>query len=125
VRGLTFSHHIFAAAATGAITGASARPAAADYEWRGVAMGADAKILFSGIEASAASSAAALVEAEIVRLESALSLFRADSELCCLNREGSLPEPSADMRRAMALALNIATISDGLFDPTGQSLWEA
>ena len=69
---------IFAATAAGAIVG-PARGSAADYEWRGTAMGADARILFNGIEPQAARSAVALVEAEIDRLEIALSLFRSES----------------------------------------------
>jgi len=116
---------IFAAAAAGAIAGGPARPAAAAYEWRGEAMGADAHILFDGIDVRTARDTVALVEAEIDRLENALSLFRTNSELCRLNRDGHLPEPSGDMRRALALAVRIATLSDGLFDPTVQPLWEA
>ncbi len=116
---------IFAAAAAGAIAGGPARSAKADYERQGVAMGADARILFNGIEPHAAREAAALVEAEIVRLEGALSLFRQDSELCRLNRGGVLMQPSGDLRRALALALEIAALSGGLFDPTVQPLWES
>lgn len=116
---------IFAAAAAGALTGGPASPAKADFEWRGVAMGADATILFNGIEPGAARSAVALAEAEIDRLERALSLYRPESELCRLNREGILPQPSGDMRRALTIALNISAISDGLFDPTVQPLWES
>jgi thiamine biosynthesis lipoprotein len=88
-------------------------------------MGADATILFNGIEPEAARSAIALIEAEIDRLEAALSLYRPDSELCRLNREGRLAQPSADLRRALAIALDISAISDGLFDPSVQPLWEA
>jgi FAD:protein FMN transferase len=115
---------IFAAAAGGAVIG-PARPARADFTWRGVAMGADATILFNGIEPDAARSAVALIEAEIDRLEGALSLYRPDSELCRLNREGRLDQPSADLRRALGIALDISAASDGLFDPTVQPLWEA
>lgn len=115
---------IFAAAAAGAIAG-PARTTAADHEWRGTAMGADARILFNGIEPEAARSAVALVEAEIDRLESALSLFRGESELCRLNRLGHLAQPSGDLRRAVALALRIADLTGGLFDPSVQALWEA
>jgi hypothetical protein len=39
---------IFAAAAASALTGGPARPHEADYAWHGVAMGADATILFNG-----------------------------------------------------------------------------
>src|SRR5215472_2099151 len=102
---------IFAAAAAGAIAGGPSRPTTADFEWRGVAMGADATILCNGIEPKAARAAIALVEAEIDRLEAALSLYRPDSELCRLNRDGLLCQPSGDMRRALAIALDISAIS--------------
>jgi thiamine biosynthesis lipoprotein len=116
---------IFAAAAAGAMTGGPARSGESDYAWHGVAMGADATILFSGIESKTAQRAIATVEAEIDRLEDALSLFRADSELRRLNREKVLHSPSSDLRRALALALNMAAQTGGLFDPSVQALWEA
>ena len=115
---------ILAAAAAGALVGGPAR-SSADYEWQGVAMGADAKILFNGIDRDSARAAIELVEAEIGRLEDALSLFRQNSELCRLNRDGYLSSPGADLRRALRLALDTAAASGGLFDPTVQALWEA
>lgn len=116
---------IFAAAAASALTGGPARPHEADYAWHGVAMGADATILFNGIESKTARNAIAAAVAEIDRLEDALSLFRADSELRRLNRDKVLHSPSGDMRRTLALALSIADLSGGLFDPSVQALWEA
>ena len=116
---------IFAAAAASAVTGGPARLDEADYAWHGVAMGADATILFNGIESKAARSAIAAAAAEIDRLEDALSLFREGSELRRLNRDKVLHAPSGDMRRALALALDIAGRSGGLFDPSVQALWEA
>lgn len=115
---------ILASAAAVAFAG-PARPAATDFEWRGTAMGADASILFSGVDAQVARQVAALVESEIERLEGALSLFRATSELRRLNRDGRLDEPSGDLQRAIALALRVADLTQGLFDPTVQALWEA
>lgn len=116
---------IFAAAAASAVAGSPARPQEADYAWCGVAMGADAAILFNGIEPATARSAIAAAVAEIDRLEDALSLFRDNSELQRLNRDKVLRAPSGDMRRALALALDIAGRSGGLFDPSVQALWEA
>ena len=116
---------IFAATAAGVVMGNPARPAEADYEWRGEAMGADAHILFDGIDERTAQGIAVLVEAEIDRLENALSLFHVDSELCRLNRNGHLPGPSGDLCRALTLAIEIAGLSGGLFDPTVQPLWKA
>ena len=88
-------------------------------------MGADARILFDGIEPQRARRLTIAIEAEIDRLESALSLFRPDSELRRLNRDGHIGQPSGDLRRAVALALRIADRTGGLFDPTVQALWEA
>jgi thiamine biosynthesis lipoprotein len=88
-------------------------------------MGADATILLNGIEADAARSAIVAAAAEIDRLEGALSLFRNDSKLPRLNLEKILHSPSGDKRRALALALDIAGRSGGLFDPSVQALWEA
>ncbi len=115
---------IFAAAAASAVTGGPAISDQADYAWHGIAMGADATILLNGIEANAARSAIAAAAAEIDRLEDALSLFRAGSELRRLNRDKLLQSPSGDLRRALALALDIAGRSGGLFDPSVQALWE-
>lgn len=115
---------IFAAATAGALVGGPAR-SSTDYRWSGVAMGADATILFNGIERGTARAAVERVEAEIDRLEGALSLFRRDSELCRLNRDRHLPSPGADLRRALRLAIDTAAASGGLFDPTVQALWEA
>lgn len=115
---------IFASAVACAVAG-PARPATADHEWRGSAMGADARLLFSGVDPQTARNVASAVEAEIERLETALSLFHPKSELCCLNRAGQLVEPSGDLRRALALALRVADLTNGLFDPTVQTLWEA
>lgn len=115
---------IFAAAAASAVTG-PARPFEADYAWNGTAMGADATILLNGIDPQTARSRIAAAAAEIDRLEDALSLFRDSSELRRLNRDKVLHSPSGDLRRALALALDIADRSGGLFDPSVQALWEA
>ena len=116
---------IFAAAAASAVTGGPARPHEADYAWHGVAMGADATILFNGVEPQTARNAIAAAAAEIDRLEDGLSLFRDSSELRRLNRDKVLHSPGGDIRRALALALDVAGRSGGLFDPTVQALWEA
>jgi thiamine biosynthesis lipoprotein len=97
---------------------------AADHEWSGYAMGTDARIIFSGTGVEAARAAAELATAEIERLEKALSLFRAESEITRLNRDGILPAATGDMLRAVRLGLDIASATNGLFDPTVQALWE-
>jgi len=115
---------ILAATAAAAAVGAP-RTAAAELEWRGLAMGTDARIVFCGAAEAKVHATTAAVVAEIERLERALSLFRSDSEICRLNRNSLLTAASGDFRRALALALAIADLTDGLFDPSVQALWEA
>jgi len=116
---------IVAAAVAAPIAATGSRGQAAGYEWRGTAMGTDARILLSGVSPMDARVAANTAAAEIERLEYAFSLFRDDSEICKLNRNGVLVDPSGDLRRAVTLALRVAHQSGGLFDPTVQTLWEA
>ncbi len=73
---------------------------------------------------AAARQSAAIVEAEVERIEGALRLFRAESELRRLNRDGTLPEPSADLQRAVTLRFAPPT-SRRDFDSSVQALWEA
>ena len=124
MRTLAFCSADAPAARPVAVTG-PARARDADYAWNGVAMGADATILFNGIDPQTARTDIATAAAEIERLEDALSLFRDGSELRRLNRAKVLHSPSGDMRRALTLALDIASRSGGLFDPSVQALWEA
>ncbi len=114
------------AATTGLALGAKRGLATAiDYEWRGTALGTDARLLFCGGGREAVRSAIRTAVAEIDRLENALSLFRDCSEMARLNRDGALASPSGDLRRALALAISVARESGGLYDPTVQALWEA
>lgn len=116
---------IFAAAAGGLMVDGVSRSAPDSYEWRGLAMGAHAKIVLSGIAEDRARIVIAQVDLEIERLERALSLFREDSEICRLNAAGHLRHPTADLRSALSLALQMSEASGGLFDPTVQMLWKA
>jgi thiamine biosynthesis lipoprotein len=88
-------------------------------------MGADARIVLCGIEREAAAAAVAAAVDEIERLEQSLSLFRENSEICRLNREGALKSASGDLLRAFRLAVAVAADTNGLFDPSVQTLWEA
>lgn len=116
---------IFAATAAGAAFMRNPSASAADAEWRGTAMGADARLVFSGVSQSRARAMTDDVVSEIHRLEDALSLFRPESEISRFNRSGFLQHPSLDFRRALEIALRISGETDGLFDPTVQALWDA
>lgn len=93
------------------------------FEWRGRALGAEAKLILSHPDEAAARQAAALCVAEVARLEQVFSLFAANSELSRLNRDGRLATPSLDMRLLLAEALRIGALSGGAFDVTVQPVW--
>ena len=93
------------------------------HEWRGVALGAWARILLYHDDRTAAVRTLGACVAEIERLEREFSLYRPDSALSILNRSGRLVQPSIDMRRLMSEALRFGDLSSGVFDVTIQPLW--
>jgi thiamine biosynthesis lipoprotein len=94
------------------------------FEWRGTALGADARLLLWAANREKALEAINACVAEIERLEQVFSLYRTSSEICRLNRRGVLEAPSHDMIRLLHLSRHVNQLSEGLFDPTVQSLWE-
>ncbi|MGI9370473.1 MAG: FAD:protein FMN transferase [Ruegeria sp.] len=103
-------------------SGASATPVA---RWRGAALGAEASLRLEGMGQTQAAPVIAAVEAEVRRLENIFSLYRPNSDLSRLNRDGVLPNPAPELLDVLSLsgALNDAT--KGAFDPTIQPLWMA
>lgn len=65
-----------------------------------------------------------IVETDLDRIDRACSRFRADSELCAINRRAGNWVPVSPLcRQAIEVALRAARISGGLVDPTiGRSL---
>lgn len=100
-------------------------PAAPRHRWTGRALGGRADMLFADAVPEAARDAAAACQAEIDRLDAVFSLWRGDSELSRLNRDGRLAAPSLDLRAVLGRALDLAAASGGAFDPTVQPLWQA
>ncbi|MBU3028914.1 FAD:protein FMN transferase [Paracoccus marinaquae] len=88
-------------------------------EWRGRALGAEARILIRG--GAAPDDLLAAVRAEIERIEAVFSLYR-DSELSRLNRDRR-GAPSPEMRAALSLARRVHVATGGAFDPGVQPLW--
>jgi thiamine biosynthesis lipoprotein len=60
---------------------------------------------------------------EIDRLDSIFSLYRSDSEIVRLNRDGRLLRPSDDLVEVVEQALGFADLSGGAFDPAVQPIW--
>ncbi|MCV3739184.1 FAD:protein FMN transferase [Rhizobium sp. TRM96647] len=88
--------------------------------WTGQALGARATIRLDHPDGEAI---AARVMAEIDRLEDILSLYRPDSALSRLNREGHFTAPPFELLECLSLAGAVHRASGGRFDPTVQPLW--
>lgn len=91
--------------------------------WSGRAMGADATMLLSGVGPERAQAVFSACETEIDRLEGLFSLYRPDSTLSRLNRDGLFEDASADFVALIETALKVAALTGGAFDPTVQPLW--
>ncbi|MDQ2104799.1 FAD:protein FMN transferase [Azospirillum isscasi] len=92
--------------------------------WRGVALGADSLIQLAHPDPAQADRLIALCLEEVARLERVFSLYRADSALARLNRDGALDAPPADLVRLLSDSAAFSRRTDGAFDPTVQPLWQ-
>ena len=100
--------------------GSQARP----VRWEGTALGAPASIqLYHTDEAQARAAIAAGLD-ELRRLEAIFSVYRADSSISALNRDGVLENAPDDFIALLTHALSLARISDGVYDPTIQPVWQ-
>ncbi len=115
-----------------AVGGLAAVPAAARkaagggmpaHRWRGVALGAEASLTLYHPDAARARELIDRAVAEIRRLEAVFSLYRFDSALSVLNREGRLKAPPLELVRLLAEAKGYGTLTGGAFDVTVQPLW--
>ena len=100
--------------------GAQARPA----RWDGTALGAPASIQLYHTDEAQAQAAIAAGLGELKRLEAMFSMYLADSAISRLNRDGVLENAPDDFIVMLTRALSLAKISDGVYDPTVQPLWQ-
>ncbi|HLS57028.1 MAG TPA: FAD:protein FMN transferase [Zeimonas sp.] len=91
--------------------------------WKGTAMGALATMTLVHPDRAMAQALIARCVVEIDRLESVFSLYRSDSALSRLNAAGQLLEPPHELVELLSMALGLARLSDGAFDPTVQPLY--
>lgn len=111
-------------AATAVLPLAGARSGGNYFEWSGTALGADAKLVLWGDDEATARAAIADCLAEVERLEKVFSLYRKGSEIRRLNAAGHLAAPSQDMRALLTKSQKISDLTEGLYDPTVQPVWE-
>ena len=111
---------VFAAATTA--LGSLSR--AETFEWRGDALGGEARIRLDGPR-DLVETALAEAAAEIDRLEGIFSLHRPASQLSRLNRDGRLDAPARDLVTALTVAAAWKSRTEGAFDPAIQPHWLA
>lgn len=117
---------IGAAAGVPLVIGAGARlaPQPQFHSWSGTTMGAEASLsLWHGNRGFAQRTIARMLS-EVARLENVFSLFRPESELSRLNRDGVLATVSRDLVVALDAAAGASVASAGAFDVTVQALWQ-
>ena len=100
--------------------GSQAKP----VRWDGTALGAPASIQLYHTDEAQARAAIAAGLGELKRLEAIFSVYRADSSISMLNREGVLGNAPDDFIAMLTHALSLAKISDGVYDPTVQPVWQ-
>ena len=106
-----------------AALGSDARSTVAPVRWRGAALGARAGLTVFHPDPVAAEKLIAIARAELARLERIFSLYRADSALTRLNRDGVLAGPPLDLVELLARAQLWGARTGGAFDVTVQPLW--
>ncbi len=115
---------IFAGTAAAAALGIPVFSSAAEtVEWRGLALGAQARIVLTAEDKEQVQSAIDAIISEISRLEKIFSLFIPGSELVTLNERKHLNVPSHDMKQLILLSQKIHKHTEGLFNPAIQKLW--
>jgi len=118
---------IAAAASALALAPVTARRAAASVApviWQGTALGADAELRLYHPDAGTGQRLIAQSLHELRRLEAIFSLYRDDSALSILNRQGFLDHPPADLLRLLSESRRYSELTAGMFDPTVQPLWQ-
>jgi FAD:protein FMN transferase len=93
------------------------------HRWSGTSLGSPSRLLLYHRDRAAAARIAGYCAAEIARLERIFALYRRDSELARLNRDGSLDAPSFDLLTLLSHCQRLSALSNGAFDVTVQPLW--
>jgi thiamine biosynthesis lipoprotein len=93
--------------------------------WKGFSLGADAYIQLYHKDEAKARAAVEEGLAELARMEQMFSLFRPDSVISQLNKNGVVEDAPAEFIELVSYSKDIAQRTDGWFDPTVQPLWNA
>ena len=88
------------------------------------ALGSNVTITALDADRSRAEQGIAAAFAELELVEQVMSLYRPDSQLCRLNRTGSLDDPHEFLVQVLHTSLDLSERTEGAFDVTVQPLWE-
>lgn len=121
--GVTRRRFLAVSACGAAFSGLGPANAQAARTWRGVALGAAASITLHNADADQADELIASAVTEISRLEALFSLYRPDSAIAKLNRQGRLDNPDPEFLTVLSLSDAVFRATEGAFDPTVQGLW--
>ncbi len=94
------------------------------FEWQGTSLGASASIKLYHTDEAKARTAVEAAVAELNRLEDMFSLYRPNSVISRLNRDGSVDDAPKEFVELMSYGREVAEQTDGWFDPTVQPLWD-
>lgn len=93
--------------------------------WKGHSLGADAHIQLFHTDETKARAAVEEGLAELARMEQMFSLFRPDSVISQLNRNGVVEDAPPEFIELVSYSRDVAQLTDGWFEPTVQPLWNA
>lgn len=105
------------------LPGASGAAAVAPQRWHGTALGARASMILYHPDPAQGRRLIAAAIAEVGRLEQIFSLYRPESALSVLNRQGAFDAPPMELVRLLSEARRYGEMTGGAFDVTVQPLW--
>ena len=93
------------------------------HQWNGTSLGSPSRLLLYHDDRATAARIAGECAAEIERLERIFALYRTDSEIARLNRDGRIEFPSLDLLMVLSRCQTLSALSLGAFDVSVQPLW--
>ena len=91
--------------------------------WQGIALGSPAEITIYHPNQKEAEDILNESHKKLVQLENLFSLYKENSQLSMLNKNGYVENPHPDMLALLNLSKKYAEMTDGAFDVTVQPLW--
>jgi thiamine biosynthesis lipoprotein len=94
------------------------------FHWRGMALGAEASMTLYHHDKAQAKKLIRACFAEVQRLEQIFSLYKPDSALSSLNKNGELQNAPAELIEIIQQAASYSALTNGAFDISVQPLWQ-